>query len=316
MAHEVETMAYAHEVPWHGLGTKVSDDLNSTEFLEEAGLNWKVNLHPLKAQVGDELVDVPGRFALIRGTDHRIMTVTGSSWQPFQNSDALQFMQEYVTAGGGRLETAGALRNGKIVWGLAELNHSFDVRKGDTMKGYLLLTVPHYVGAAITIRTTTVRVVCANTLAAAEGSSTVNYRQNHLTAFDVSAAKIAVGQAHKELEAACERYKTIAGLKISIEDAVKKVLVPVFEPELAAAPEFENIMSPDVMPKRVAEMLSSMANAPGNEAGTGWGVLNGVTHWCDHVAGRDNASRMFRSWVGDYATRKQEVEQKLLALAG
>ena len=27
MAHNVETMAYAGEVPWHGLGTKVIDDL-------------------------------------------------------------------------------------------------------------------------------------------------------------------------------------------------------------------------------------------------------------------------------------------------
>ena len=27
MAHQIETMAYANEVPWHKLGTQVSDDL-------------------------------------------------------------------------------------------------------------------------------------------------------------------------------------------------------------------------------------------------------------------------------------------------
>ena len=38
MAHQVETMAYAGQVPWHGLGVKVSDDLTPAEIQKEAGL--------------------------------------------------------------------------------------------------------------------------------------------------------------------------------------------------------------------------------------------------------------------------------------
>ena len=42
MAHNVETMAYAGEVPWHGLGVQVSNDLTPNQMMEKAGLNWSV----------------------------------------------------------------------------------------------------------------------------------------------------------------------------------------------------------------------------------------------------------------------------------
>ena len=36
MVAAVETMAYAGEVPWHGLGTKVPHDLSTDEMLKIA----------------------------------------------------------------------------------------------------------------------------------------------------------------------------------------------------------------------------------------------------------------------------------------
>ena len=42
MAHNVETMAYAGEVPWHGLGYRVPMDLTPDQMLEAASLDWTV----------------------------------------------------------------------------------------------------------------------------------------------------------------------------------------------------------------------------------------------------------------------------------
>ena len=42
MAHQVETMAYAGELPWHGLGQKVEDNLTPQDMV-----TLKVHL-PLK----------------------------------------------------------------------------------------------------------------------------------------------------------------------------------------------------------------------------------------------------------------------------
>jgi hypothetical protein len=36
MTHAVETMAYAGDVPWHGLGQKVDDTLTPLEMMQAA----------------------------------------------------------------------------------------------------------------------------------------------------------------------------------------------------------------------------------------------------------------------------------------
>ena len=56
MAHMIETIAYAGEVPWHGLGTKVPADLSPAQMLDKAGLNWTVEKTPAFANIGGKQV--------------------------------------------------------------------------------------------------------------------------------------------------------------------------------------------------------------------------------------------------------------------
>tara|TARA_R110000868_G_scaffold160021_3_gene389308 strand:+ start:1097 stop:2047 length:951 start_codon:yes stop_codon:yes gene_type:complete len=315
MAHEIESIAYRYQTeadtPWHGLGVKVGDDLNSAEFLEAAGLNWTVDEQPLFTSVDGVLIPINNKRAFVRSTDQKVFAVASKEWRPTQNKTALDFLDQFAKAGGAKFETAGSLRGGKIVWGLLALGRSFDVRPGDTVKGYLLLTVPHTVGTAITCHLTSVRTVCANTLRAGHASGAKIYSQSHLMDFDFDAARKAVLTANEDLAAAEARYKTIAGLKINLQDAVDKVLVPVFAPEYKETNEAGGVVD---LPKTIDQIITSINNAPGAEIGTGWGVLNGVTHWADHVRGRNGASRLFASWLGDIGNKKTEVESKLLEL--
>lgn len=328
MAHEVETMAYANQVPWHGLGARVDSDVSVEEMLEAAGLNWHMKKVPLTLgwDGSDETADwagvsVPNRYAHVRNTDGKIMAVASENWQPLQPADTLGFMRDYVAAGAATLETAGSLREGKVVWGLARLNHNFEVRPGDRVNGYVLITSPNTVGTAITVRTTTVRVVCANTMALAHaaGEDGLHYRQTHMGEFDAEAAKAVLGEAHEQLAVAERNAKILDGLKLSASDAVAKVLAPVFFPEVVEeGPEaVESLMLPESQPKKMVELLTSIVESPGNReiAGTGWAVLNGVTHWADHVAGRSASARLNRAWLGDTGRAKLDVEKKLLELA-
>jgi len=312
MAHEIENeqIAYTGEEPWHGIGAKMEPGMSPEEWLKAAKLDWTVTMRPTYVKPTEEgdLIPVPNSYALVRDTDHKVLTVASARWTPLQNRDVLDFMQRYVTAGGAELETVGALRDGKIIWALAKLNHNFEVRRGDRIGGYLLFQSPHQVGKSIMVSTTTVRVVCANTMAAARRQQEVNYRQSHLNEFDVEAARESVAAAHDQLAEAEKRWKVLDKIKLSTDDIVKKVLIPVYAPSAQEAEDSSAVMG----------ILRSIAAAPGylgDDKETAYGVLNGVTHWSDHVRGKGGAGRLKSIFSGDSHKQKLEVESRLLELA-
>jgi phage/plasmid-like protein (TIGR03299 family) len=317
MSHEVETMAFANALPWHGLGNRVDPNVSVDDMLVAAGLDWEVKLHPIYAQVGEKRVAIKTKRALVRSSDDKIMTITGDNWKPLQNRDALNFFREYTEAGDIKLETAGALKGGRIIWGLANLNAGFTVKGGrDEVKGYLLLTSPHEVGNSISIRTTSVRVVCANTMALAmRGETQAYHRQNHLSDFDATKAREAIDLAKYQIGKAGLDAKTLSKLKLSEFDTVR-FLSRFFQP-VEGDKEITLMMEePEKLQNKVfKEVLNSVNNAPGATPGTGWGVINGITHWADHVAGRNADTRLTKAWFGDNSRLKVQANSALLEMA-
>ena len=163
MAHQVETMAYAGQVPWHGLGVPVSNDLTPTQMMQKAELDWKVR--EVEAFIEFDGKKMPtGQKSLVRETDGKILTNVGENWKSVQNEQAFEFFHEYVMAGDMEMHTAGSLKGGQMVWALAKINNTMDFFKGDQVDSYLLFSNPHQYGKTIDIRFTPIRVVCNNTL--------------------------------------------------------------------------------------------------------------------------------------------------------
>jgi phage/plasmid-like protein (TIGR03299 family) len=324
MSHAVETMAYANEVPWHGLGNNVDPKVSIEEMLVAAGIDWDVRMHPLFAQVGDGKVAIPNKAALLRETDNKVLTVASPQWKPVQNREVLEFFRDYVQAGGATLETAGSLNGGKTIWGLANLGHGFTVGNGDAVKGYVLLASHHEMGKATTVRLTSVRVVCANTMALAINGAKAAYSQNHLTAFNAEAARQTLGLAHEGMVKLEMNAKALMGLKLSRYDTVR-FLAQFFQEGAEAVPVTGSgdysatvdklLNDANARSKSLHEVLVSNEKAPGALPGTGWGVLNAVTYWADHVAGRDKSARLNKSWFGSTGDTKLAVERGLLEMA-
>lgn len=317
MAHAIMSMAFAGETPWHGLGNRVDKSVTVDEMLVAAGLDWSVSKQPLFSEVEGQRVMIPNKMALMRDTDKHVFSIVGKDWKPFQNAEALEFFREYTEAGGATLETAGALHDGKVIWGLANINKGFTINGRDEVKGYILLISPHEIGSSITVRTTVIRVVCANTLAMAlSGNKKPEYRQSHATDFNFAAAKETIQLAQHQVGLHEKESKVLTNLKMTAFDTVR-FLAETFQPEMSheKAQVAALLTNPSLQNRTLGHVLESTVRAPGATPGNAWGILNGVTHWADHVAGKTQDSRLYNSWMGKTGATKLAVKTRLLEMA-
>lgn len=296
MAHMVETMAYAGEVPWHGLGVKVPADLSPAQMLDKAGLDWTVQKIPAFANVGGKQVNV-GKSALVRSSDNSILDVVSNEWNPVQNQEAFEFFDEYCQAGDMEMHTAGSLRNGQIVWALAKVNDSFELFKGDKVDSFLLFTNPHRFGQCIDVRFTPIRVVCNNTLTLSLDQKTKNaVKTSHRTVFNAEEVKETLGIATGKLQ----KYKEMAeflGSKRYTNETLKEYFGKVF-PVLAynkeKGPQRKEISK---SASRALEVIHTQPGANFAE-GSWWQAFNTVTYLTDHEIGKSADSRLTSAWFG------------------
>ena len=295
MAHNVETMAYAGEVPWHGLGKQVPSDLSPEQMLKAAELDWTVEKVPAFATIAGKKQNV-GWSALVRSSDDRILDVVSDEWNPIQNHEAFNFFEEYCRAGDMDMHTAGSLRNGQIVWALAKVKESFELFKGDQVDSYLLFTNPHRFGQCIDIRFTPIRVVCNNTLTLALDSSNDRMvKKNHRGVFNADEIKEKLGIATDKLA----KYKEMAkflGSKRYTNDTVKQYFNDIF-PSLSKK---EPSLDIEKLSKGARQALEVLETQPGANfaKGSWWQAFNAVTFLTDHKLGRSADTRLQSAWFG------------------
>jgi phage/plasmid-like protein (TIGR03299 family) len=308
MAHLVETMAYAGETPWHGLGVPVLNDLTPEQMLVKAGLDWEVNKIPMHYEV-DGKQYLTDQRALVRSSDNKLLTIVSDDWKPVQNHEAFDFFKDFVMEGDMEMHTAGSLREGKNVWALAKVKDSFEILGGDKVDSYLLFSNPHEYGKSIDIRFTPIRVVCNNTLTLALGtSSDLFVRLNHRRDFDPALVKRTLGIAHTKMST----YKEVAehlSTKFFNEEKLRSYLSDVFP---ALTKENKKVLS------RPAETaLQALETQPGAEFGKGtwWQCFNAVTYSTDHLLGHNNETRLQSAWYGQNRNRKVKALEKAIEYA-
>lgn len=312
MAHMIETvdgkaqMAYAGAVPWHGLGVKVPSDLTPAQMLEAAGLNWLVEKIPAYAKVGGKNVKI-GQSALVRSMDNAILDVVSDDWNPVQNEEAFEFFNEFVAAGDMEMHTAGSLRDGQIIWGLAKVNESFELFKGDKIDSYLLFSNFHKYGYSTDVRFTPIRVVCNNTLTLSLSSAVERMAKiSHRKVFVAEDVKGMLGIAKDKLT----KYKEMAqflGSKKAKEEDIVQYFTRIFPVSGANETKKKEVS------KNAAMALDVLHNQPGAEyaEGSWWPPFNAVTYLTDHLAGRTPDTRLTSAWYGYH----KGVKTKALELA-
>jgi phage/plasmid-like protein (TIGR03299 family) len=173
--HLVETMAYAGDKPWHGLGNKLATPQPIEMWKRQAGMDWMIEESEVRYITGNHTVGAihsfPEQKVLYRSDTKRPLAVVSKRFQVVQPEEVLEFYRDLTEHAGFELETAGVLKEGRKFWALARTGQSATLKGKDQVNGYLLLATACDGSLATTAQFTSVRVVCNNTLQIALGDA-------------------------------------------------------------------------------------------------------------------------------------------------
>ena len=301
MSHELEinangtaNMVWANTPCWHGLGTEMDPDAGALVWMKAAGLDWDVVKQPMFTELPNgEKITVTGKnggeySVLVR--DHRnkkfdqkdIFGPVGPEWTEVQNNEVFTFMEKWCKAGNMKMETCGALKGGTEIWALAKYADEFELIKGDTAKGYMLIHSAHVWGKGNSIRNSLTRVVCNNTLQIALGSSNGAFRMPHVRAFDADVqkrAEEAIGLVTEQNKQMKEAISYLASKKAP-DNAMEEYIVKLYQPKAANDEKVQLNQTSEIVWDAIHLAPGSALNS---SKGTWWGALNGVTYYEDHM---------------------------------
>ncbi len=339
MSHEItktDGLVLANnEKAWHGLGTVVSHAPTLEEAFKLAGLDWKVEQHPLNAvetsETGERLVYPIGSHVLnVRSDTKEQLGVVGSKYEVIQNEELMQFIEEVFKVSKTKIyvETAGSIRGGKRTWALVRLGQ-FDVKNTeDEIRTYALFTNGHDGLQGFIVTSTGIRVVCKNTMnAALADSRVVKLKHTKNIKERVSVAKQCLGVAHSNIEKLETTINTLASANLTVSD-VESFFLKVHQTYFAPGKTNPTTTSEERAYTRavntIAEWSTNMDDSRQRVSGiegTAWAAVNAITQWADHerkvrvVDSRsEEESRLESNLYGSSAKFKRHVFKTGLAL--
>jgi phage/plasmid-like protein (TIGR03299 family) len=315
MAHEIASMAFVAETPWHGLGNQLPKNQPLEVWQRSAGMDWTIKeaevLYSV-ADVGINVRPVVDNKVLYRSDSLEPLSVVSKRYQVVQPKEVLEFYRDLVSAGGFELETAGVLKGGRKLWALAKTGQETVLSGGDKVKAYLLLATSCDGSLATTAQFTSVRVVCSNTLQLAVSDRAGAVRVPHSTKFDPAAVKRELGIGLSAWDSFLVGIRSMAERKVNKFEAMNFLVDVLGDPALPLNEQ------PNQKALQSVHALFAGAGKGADMAaanGTAWGLLNAVTEYVDHERrARSQDYRMDSAWFGTGAAIKERALGRALAL--
>lgn len=323
MAHLIETneftgkaeIAYVQKKPWHGLGQELTPDAPIEVWRKEAGLDWNAEVSPVSfAPHGNDgdLLTVKNQNVIYRNDTFAPLGVVTDRYKIHQPEEVLDFFNTLMQSAGFTLEVAGAIKGGKRIWALANVNKEACVLGDDAIRAYLLLSTS-FDGTTATIgQFTSIRVVCNNTLSAADNEATPSrFSITHGTKFDASLMRDKLGIVVSGFDGMMDKYRHLARTSITskeLQQFMDKLFPKVYSEKQMQMQESKGY-------KKVMDLFegNGMGAYMQGVYGTKWGLLNAVTEYIDHERGHNVDSRMTNAWFGNGNRLKSQAEALLLA---
>lgn len=315
--HLIQSMAYAGETPWHGLGKKLEAKQPIEVWKTSAGMDWQIEASEVRYIAGTHHVGAihafPDQKVLYRSDTKAPLAVVSRRFQVVQPGEILEFYRDLTACNGFELETAGVLREGRKFWALARTGQSTTLKGRDKVDGYLLLATACDGTLATTAQFTSVRVVCNNTLQIALGQANGAIKVPHRSTFDPNAVKRQLGITVSSWDGFVVRMKALVDRPVdpdSAEGLLRRVLTYQGQDNKTTV-----VNEQAVATVRALYEGGGQGALMASSRGTAWGLLNSVTEFVDHHRrARSNDHRRDAAWFGQGAQIKQRAWDEVMEL--
>jgi phage/plasmid-like protein (TIGR03299 family) len=290
MAALVESMFSVKQIPWHQQGEVLMDYPTTDEAYVKSGLNWTVNKVQMSYPFNGES-KLSSDFALVRDLDGEQLGTCKSGYEIFQNIDGFEWCRPLVETDLWKYETAGSLRGGVVGWILLKQGEIELVHK-DVLKQYLLLTWAHDGSKPVQPMSTSIRVVCNNTLTAALNEATHRTRVKHTSKMNMKLEEIRklYETTKEQFDHQQEMFSRMLDFKMTegmINEYIDKVMENAFS--ITNLDEMKDCKKKTINQKIKATLLDGAFNGTGtNELGianTMYATFNGVEEAVEHSLG-------------------------------
>lgn len=344
MAHQIETMAFVGDTPWHGLGNQLTQNQPIEVWAKQAGMNWRIESSNVSYMAQNErgqsiIIPYEEQRVLYRSDTHAPLSVVSQRYQEVQPKEILEFYRDLTEQSGFELETAGVLKGGRKFWALARTGQSAALKGKDVSNGYILLATACDGTLATTAQFTSIRVVCNNTLAIVlkgQSSNAGVVKVPHSTKFNAEKIKQQLGISVRAWDEHMYEMKQLSQRKVTQSEAAAYFDAVFNNTKMSIAEQDDNIIKfyrdvatqaqanskekPEPNAKSMSKAME-MFNGQGRGASlssakdTAYGLLCSITEFVDHerrAMSRDH--RLNSAWFGAGGVLKQRGLEQVLRL--
>lgn len=287
LAPGIHSFASARLDAWHALGNVVDATMDARQALEASHLaGWNVRKTELFArdENGVEL-PVDNRFATIYTNpvtgQSQYLGVVGGHYAPIQNEEHADLLDAIVDESGAHFETAGSLRGGRETFITMKMPESILVGGEDRVDTYLIGLNSHDASSSFRFLISPVRVVCANTQAAALRDAVSSFSVRHLKGANANLqeAREALGMTWKYVEEFEAKAQQMIERTIS-DNTFEKIVGQLFGAETATTTRAKNLV--DEHRAGLMSLWKGDSDTMKLVKGTRWGAYQAVTEYVDH----------------------------------
>ncbi len=329
--HEItstDNIVLHREKAWHGLGTVVEEAPTPEEALKIADMDWVVNrTMGVRGSISNGDAFHSNKWVLnVRSDTSEVLGCVSENFSPIQNRELANFCTELSMDSVVKVESAGSLLGGRKVWFLLK-SDTFNVGPNDDpVTPYILVANGHDGSLAFTGMTTSVRVVCNNTLSWAMSGSGKVFSYKHSSGIwgKLPAAKLAMRKAlvgRQDFVDACQHLRNVTMTRDQVQafflDMYAKVVDPIVKMD------DQDRMKADESDRRYNNAFSNIYEMAANfdyespiAGATYWNAFNATSRWLQ-TRGRKGGDHATVNKVMGLASENTSKAFKLaLAAAG